>query len=322
MKLVYYKKTVPNFGDDLNADLWPKLEPSLFDEDAREAFIGIGTIIGMPVKGFKTLNVFSSGAGNDPLSRWKEFEVNFKAVRGPISASVLGLPAEIAATDGAVLSPLVWQAPETSAPKQTIIIPHWETLEHPGWPEVERATGFKIVDPRQSPEKVISEIYSARMVLTESLHGAIIADTYGVPWLAFATSSNFSFGKWVDWAMSVDLPCELAIVPPPSASTIVRFGRLRMPYDTVVRFGAEEAHKSMQDKMNPGAAEKASLLGNLKAMIKKTPLYQASLGLSPEKTSESLLKLSKRSGYLSEEGVRRRKADDLLGRLRKMAASR
>ncbi len=322
MKLVYYKKSVPNFGDDLNAELWPKLEPSLFDEDNEEAFVGIGTIIGMPMKSFKTLNVFSSGAGNDPISRWKDYKVNFKAVRGPISAAVLGLAPDVAASDGALLSPLVWPAPEHAVRNDIIMVPHWETLEHPGWAEVERLTGFRIVDPRQSPGKVISDIYSARMVLTESLHGAIIADTYGIPWIGFATSNNFSFGKWVDWAMSVGLPCELAMVPPPSASTVVQFGRLRYPHDTTVHFGKEEAFKSMHARMDPVAGVKGGLVQSLKTAIKNTSFYQRSLSLSPEKTAESLLKLSRRSGYLSSPEVRSARADDLLQRLRTMAATR
>ena len=45
MRLVHYG-TSPNFGDDLNIDLWPALARSLFaDPEDGRGFLGIGTIV-------------------------------------------------------------------------------------------------------------------------------------------------------------------------------------------------------------------------------------------------------------------------------------
>ena len=42
----YFKGKVPNFGDDLNAWLWPKLIPEVLDDDeSRAMLLGIGSIL-------------------------------------------------------------------------------------------------------------------------------------------------------------------------------------------------------------------------------------------------------------------------------------
>ena len=71
MKLVYFRGKQPNFGDDLNAVLWPRLLPGLFDETGAEGFLGIGTLIGMATPGCLRLHVFSTGAGYDAVETWR-----------------------------------------------------------------------------------------------------------------------------------------------------------------------------------------------------------------------------------------------------------
>ena len=47
MRLTYFRGSVPNFGDELNAYMWPALLPPTFlDDDDTELFVGIGSIIG------------------------------------------------------------------------------------------------------------------------------------------------------------------------------------------------------------------------------------------------------------------------------------
>ena len=73
MKLVYYRKQVPNFGDDLNAALWPALAPGLFDDDPRYRSLTAGAImtIGLdPVMGMRryTFGMSRLNAGVDLLA--------------------------------------------------------------------------------------------------------------------------------------------------------------------------------------------------------------------------------------------------------------
>ena len=46
----------------------------------------------------------------------------------------------------------------------------------------------------------VARIIGARFVLTGSLHGAILAQAYGVPWAAYDDGFVDSPPKWSDWA--------------------------------------------------------------------------------------------------------------------------
>ncbi len=297
MQLVYFRTSTLNFGDDLNAVLWPALAPELFNDDPDVGFVGIGTIIGRPVGKLKTLHVFSSGVGNDLPERWKDKTVRYWCVRGPVSTRVLGLPDELAITDGAILTPLIEGFPKKADPTGgTVVIPHFQTLDFPGWGEVARQTGFELLDPRAEPNEVINKIVRARMVLTESLHGAIIADLYGVPWLAFTTSRNFGVPKWIDWTRSLGRDFRLAMVPPPEAGPILAYGRTPAPFGQTVTYGAEDAMAQFAARLTPPPPKPTAAL---RQMIKRSPLVRPLLGFSPARTAEALERLSRSEAEVS-----------------------
>jgi hypothetical protein len=45
MKIYTYRGEMPNFGDELNNWLLPKVFPNLFDDDDSRLFLGIGSIL-------------------------------------------------------------------------------------------------------------------------------------------------------------------------------------------------------------------------------------------------------------------------------------
>jgi len=317
MHLVYYRKQVPNFGDDLNAELWPALTPHLFadepDSTSDVGFVGIGTIIGMPVPDLQRLNVFSSGIGNDRPSSWRNLQVEYWCVRGPISTRVLDLPADRAITDGAILTPLVAGFPQNATGTGgTLIVPHWETMEFPGWPEVAQLTGYELLDPRGDPKSVVSRIAAAKLVLTESLHGAILADTYGIPWRAFATSKNFGTTKWVDWANSLGHDFELTMVPPPDSGPVFAFGRPVAPFGETRRFDTAAAMAQFDQRL---AHEPVTVRTRLKAMAKRAPLVRQFLGFKPERTAGVLDQMSRMEPELSTASQREGLQQRMLSRL-------
>jgi len=323
MRLVYYRKSVPNFGDDLNAALWPALSPGLFEDAGGDsAFVGIGTIIGMPMPGEGPLHVFSSGAGYDRLENWRGRDVRWWCVRGPLSARLLGLEPEAALSDGAILTPLAPGFPDAASEgDETLIIPHFQTIAHPGWPEVAELGGFGLVDPRGEPAEIVARIARARLVLTESLHGAIIADTYGVPWMAFATSRNFGPTKWVDWRQSLGEDFSFTVVPPPDALHLLAFGRAPWPLGTTVTMHAEAAMAAFNDRVAPPAAPPPGLRGRLKEMAKSSRLARRLLGCSPARTAAALTCLAMTGAPAgSSPALRKEIQTRMLDRLRAMAA--
>ncbi len=317
MKLLHYRGAVPNFGDDLNADLWPALAPGLFDEDASVRFAGIGTIIGMDCDPSAKLHVFSSGVGNDPVERWLDRDVTYWCVRGPLSCRVLNLPPTVALTDGAILTPFASGFPRAaSGGKAVLIIPHFQSMQDPGWDTVAEQTGFELLDPRADAQSVIAKIASARLVLTESLHGAILADTYGIPWSVFATSRNFGSTKFLDWCLSLELDFSLTYVPPPNAGHILRHGKGPCQWGQTVRPSADDAVAAFHTRIAPAAGQ--GWRGRLKAEINKREILKRILPYSPDRTAAALTRLAAGPVQLSSHSLRQSLQDRMMGRLQEV----
>lgn len=215
MKLYYYQD-VPNFGDMLNKHMWPHFFGNLIARSDDWLMFGIGTLIGAKVEHQGRIAVFGSGVGYQKDVRAvldPRYQIEF--VRGPLSAQVLGLPADRAITDPAILAPEVF--PATPKDNSVIFIPHWETSLNPLWRRVCALAGITYVDPLADVGEVIARISAARLVITEAMHGAILADAYRVPWVAVSTSPRINIFKWHDWAQSLRMS-------PPEFSFFDRIG--------------------------------------------------------------------------------------------------
>lgn len=213
MKLFYYKARNGNFGDDLNAWLWQQLIPDLFDDDESTAFFGIGTVINdrlyERVPEAKKIVVFGSGVGygKQHLTNLPKVDDSWKiyCLRGPLSAQALGVSPELAVTDGALLIRRLYKATGNKT-SRFAYMPHVDQAERGGkaWKSVCDQLGFGYIDPRWSREEVLSSISQTEVLLTEAMHGAIVADALRVPWVPIQTNSTKILGfKWWDWCLSV-----------------------------------------------------------------------------------------------------------------------
>lgn len=206
MDVVFFKVQGGNFGDDLNDWLWDELLPGFREWPSDAVLVGVGTILkqGLLPEGRRKLVVGSGvGYGQIPDIRANPDEWDIRCVRGPRTAARLGLAAEYGVVDPAVLLP---ELPAFSgAPKsgETLFIPHHASLKNFDWERICAGTGITPVSPAQDARTVIQRIASARRVIAESMHAAIIADAFGVPWRSVAVSRAFNTFKWGDWAESV-----------------------------------------------------------------------------------------------------------------------
>ena len=89
LNLYYFRGQKPNFGDELNAWLWPKILDGVWNDLDNSIFLGIGSIIydSFPIE--KKKIVFGAGYGGyTPLPvidhNWK-----FYFVRGKLTAKAL-----------------------------------------------------------------------------------------------------------------------------------------------------------------------------------------------------------------------------------------
>ena len=209
-----------NFGDDINPFLLGALFHRSIIDSEDVCIVGIGTIIndGLIAKlaRFRRKIVFSSGVGYGPVTP-EQFDDSwrFVCVRGPHSAERLRLPAERAICDGAVLLSRFFPPVASSQRAGVVFIPHINTSWVSGrvLAGICADLGFRYLSPDVDERDFIDGVRHARLVITEAMHGAILADAMRVPWIAVQLCFHEAF-KWRDWFASIDLPYRSAPLRP------------------------------------------------------------------------------------------------------------
>ncbi|WP_119080308.1 polysaccharide pyruvyl transferase family protein [Chitinophaga alhagiae] len=217
MEYVYYKDAKGNFGDDLNAWLWPKFFGP-HDPGADTAFVGIGSILChnsplfQPLAGKRKI-VFGTGV----RLTYKTFSFNdtwdVRFLRGPLSAAYFNHQHEHIADAAYALGLTADFERLRHTPKKykISVIPYFRSLDYVNWPAICRQLGFHFISPgaEKGIEHTLEEIAASELVIAEAMHGAIIADILRVPWSRFVLSTPVTEGsgvsgfKWMDWQQSV-----------------------------------------------------------------------------------------------------------------------
>lgn len=228
MKPFYWESEHGNFGDDLNLWLWDFLLPGFRDIHQETMLVGVGTVLNTALlpQGIHKL-VIGSGFGYGALPDMSDRgEWDVRCVRGPLTAEKVGLDPALGIIDPAVM---VSEMPEfQNLPKIAgkTFIPHWESAAAGLWPSVCRVAGVHYVDPRGEARSVIRRIAQSEIILAESMHAAILADAFRVPWIAVSTSRAINSFKWNDWARTVGVSYEPLHVPVSTrAEAILKGGR-------------------------------------------------------------------------------------------------
>lgn len=212
MKLFYYRRseTQPNFGDELNLWLWEKLLPGILDDRDNVAFVGIGTLLNNliheRIPAAQKVVVFGTGVGYNRGLPNLDASWTIYCLRGPLSALQLRLPTELAITDPAILVRRVFQ-PSLPKTYRYSYMPHFTQSIMAGddWQQICEDCGFGYIDARWPIDQVLNAISQTEVLLTEAMHGAIVADALRVPWVPIQTTSWLLPLKWVDWCMSMGL---------------------------------------------------------------------------------------------------------------------
>lgn len=224
MKLYYHIDPLGNFGDDLNPWLWERLLPDVFDgicphdpglrkgnEGSDALFIGIGTLLNqnIPKDVPKAIFATGSGYGSDPV---RDDSWHVYCVRGPRTAKKLGLSPDHAITDGAAL---VATLGLDRLPQRIPLafMPHVSSARAGYWEAVCNTLGIHYIDPQGDVETVFGQLLATDRIITEAMHGAILADTLRIPWIPVTSNPNILAFKWLDWCESLDLPYEPQQLP-------------------------------------------------------------------------------------------------------------
>lgn len=216
MKLFYYRSKIPNFGDDLNEWLWPKIFPNLFDENEEILFVGIGTILDnrIPKDSFKI--IFGSGVRYPQNPPKVDFRWDIRALRGKMSARALGVDEKFSITDPAILANLFFKF-DFQKCYNISYIPYFRSASKE-WEFACKLAGIKYIDPRKPVKECLLDIAKSKYLLSEAMHGAIVADTFRVPWVPVRSFNVLhenivhSF-KWIDWCSSLNLEFKPITLP-------------------------------------------------------------------------------------------------------------
>lgn len=184
-----------NWGDDLNCFFFGAvtplkmvpIPPSAYSFPVRHHLL-IGSILNW--SNLDRAVVFGSGI-IDPDGPVRGHPLRIHSVRGPLTRDVLlrhGIDCPECYGDPALLLPL-FHRPERKPDGPVVLVPHADTVATPAFRSLARNLDADVVDMARFGcwTDVIDRIAGASLVLSESLHGLIVAETYRVPsvWVEF-----------------------------------------------------------------------------------------------------------------------------------------
>lgn len=256
MRLSYFQSRHGNIGDDLNPVLWPKVfgagffepedaapdsaGPASGDPDSQRLFLGIGSIFdNRPeiVNPAAPTVVFGAGLRSARRAPANPGLFDIRFVRGPLSAHVLRKTGAMSISDPAILAPLYLPARSGEGSSRLGYVPYFMAPERLSQ-EIADAIGARLISPTLPPQDFIDAIASCDLIVSEALHGAILADAYRIPWagvrlMSGAIEGRISLFKWADWMESLAIPGHLhAPIPDP---VLYAPRRIRKSFDDRIR---------------------------------------------------------------------------------------
>ncbi|NCP63945.1 MAG: polysaccharide pyruvyl transferase family protein [Paraglaciecola sp.] len=209
MELGYFKGNINNVGDDLNYFLWTRLLGDKLTPNQDSVFIGIGSVLDGRFDKYAKKVVFGTGARGAHLLPTIDTSWNIRFVRGPLTCEALAAKGQVSKyiTDPAILAAKYFK--QVDKPQKLGLIPYFRT-DHGHWQNVADALGAELISPTLSVEAFTEKLAQCKLVLTEAMHGAIIADSMRIPWIPYSSftlaheQSTHVF-KWTDWCRSMEL---------------------------------------------------------------------------------------------------------------------
>jgi succinoglycan biosynthesis protein ExoV len=289
MKLFYWP-AFRNFGDMLNVSIWEHFLGDLLDQDEDEVFIGIGSILNTRwnFDRYRRKYVLGTGAGYGAAPKIDESWTIY-CVRGPRTAQRLGLDPSLGIVDPGVLVRLLVLESEGDAKRKYAFMPHW-AHNYDAWHCVCRDIGIGFVDPQGPVDQVVNDIRRTDVLITEAMHGAIVADALGRPWIPVRvfekSTEHVSEFKWLDWCESVQLeyrPIQLPRLfelPPDSDFILHQHTRAR-------RWIARRALRAVIQKGKPLLSDRALLQQRQQALLDKIEAFRQDVSARPSRMAAS-----------------------------------
>lgn len=176
-----------NFGDELGPIILRHYGFTVKRVSLAKAdYVLTGTVLDMAETVNKNVTVIGSGAGH---THEADHDFNVLAVRGKLTAKALGIE-NVALGDLGLLASRIWT--KEPARYDIGVVRHYvDDSEYP-FADI-------VIDATEPAEQVIKKISSCRVIMSSSLHGIIIADSYGIPNMRIARDDVITGDwKWLD----------------------------------------------------------------------------------------------------------------------------
>lgn len=212
MKIYKHPCLRPNIGDEFNDWFWTEVFGQEIEEVHPESLlVGIGTVLSNKLPAAKHYHVIGSGTGyGEPFDVLKD-NVTVHFVRGPLTAHKLGLPADLALTDPAILiSEMRPQAPTNKIP--VAFMTH-TGIDSQDYKDLIEDMGWVYISPSDDETSILSTIANTEVLITSAMHGAIMADSYRTKWVPIITSTEILPFKWEDWCSTMELTFSPISIP-------------------------------------------------------------------------------------------------------------
>lgn len=192
------KNDKTNFGDELGPVVLDALgyrtrRVPLADAD----IVTAGSVLQTALRKAKDgLVVWGTGLIKEAELPKRDF--SYCAVRGRRTAMIIGV--DVPLGDPGILASQLWKRPAVR--HRVGVVPHYVDRRGYSWAD-------HVIDVTRPVDEVVEDIASCACIATSSLHGLIVAQSYGIPAVRLphdkVQGGDF---KWVDHLTSMDRPVE------------------------------------------------------------------------------------------------------------------
>jgi len=192
-----------NFGDRLNDYIFQGLTPLAFRVPVLKNLpdgtaLGVGTLLNY--KMLSDCTILGSGTNGEQVPG---IDLNYSFVRGRLTAEKLKLPKKYSVGDTAFGVRGYFESLAGQQIHEIGIIPHYRNL-----PVIEDDRVIRVDMPYA---QFIKRVSQCKIILTEAMHGAILADCLRIPWAPVSIDSErypIPRFKWNDFASVLDIEPE------------------------------------------------------------------------------------------------------------------
>jgi hypothetical protein len=206
IKRLYWWTQIANAGDEISPFIVGKLlgrEVPHAEPGDDGVLMAVGSILHLTGE---FPGAVAWGSGCDPRRYGRpQRNATYLAVRGPMTRDLLELD-PLPLGDPGLLMPRLYPCEPDPAGDVAIAVHHSTARRRfaNGIIFDPYRTSLRVIDPRAGWQQFITEICRSRFVFCQSLHGAIFAHAYGVPWAWWRGLYGRAVGfKWADFFASI-----------------------------------------------------------------------------------------------------------------------